>query len=283
MRSHISEGHSAKNTTATAKKSAVGYRVNFESAMNFSGKNILVTGGSRGIGKAVALAFAVRGGRVCISFHKNNNAAKQVIEELPGVGHFAVRADISDPNEVEKMMQAISNEFDRLDVVVNNAGIYLRHPVAGSDYTEWQKAWSETLALNLTGAANVCYFAAKQMIKNGGGHIVNITSRGAFRGEPEHTAYGASKAGLNALTQSLAKELGPYNIIVSAVAPGFVETDMTKHLLQGEEGEAIRNQSPLGRVATLAEVANAVVFLASGEADFLTGSILDVNGASYLR
>jgi 3-oxoacyl-[acyl-carrier protein] reductase len=251
--------------------------------MNFSEKNILVTGGSRGIGKAVALAFARRGGRVCISFHKNTKAARQVIEELPGDGHFAVRSDISDPNAVERMMEAISQEFNRLDVLVNNAGIYLRHPVSESDYAGWQKAWSETLALNLTGAANVCYFAARQMMNSGGGHIVNITSRGAFRGEPEHTAYGASKAGLNALTQSLAVELGQHNIILNAVAPGFVETDMTKELLEGEGGEAIRDQSPLGRVATPEEVANAVVFLASGEAAFLTGSILDVNGASYLR
>ncbi|MFQ5445487.1 MAG: SDR family NAD(P)-dependent oxidoreductase [Saprospiraceae bacterium] len=251
--------------------------------MNYQGKNILITGGSRGIGAATALAFARLGGRVCISFLKDKAAATAIIGELSGEGHFAVRTDISKPEEVKQMMEAIAGEFGRLDVVVNNAGIYFRHPVAETNYSAWQKAWAETLALNLTGAANVCYFAGRQMIKQGGGHIVNITSRGAFRGEPEHTAYGASKAGLNSLTQSLAVELGPHNVIVNAVAPGFVETDMTKGLLKGKAGEVIKKQSPLGRVATPEEVADAVVFLASEGAAFMTGSILDVNGASYLR
>ncbi len=251
--------------------------------MDFTDKNILITGGSRGIGKALAQAFAERGGRVCINFHKNSRAAMAVIERLPGKDHFAVKADLSNPDSVRQLMDAVTGEFDRLDVVVNNAGIYQDCPVNEVDYETWQAVWKQTLDLNLIGTANVCYFAGRQMVRQGGGHIVNISSRGAFRGEPEHTAYGASKAGLNALTQSLAQELGRYNVFVSAVAPGFVETDMTKDLLDSPAGAAIRKQSPLGRVATPEEVAWAVLYLASSDAAFATGAILDLNGASYLR
>jgi NAD(P)-dependent dehydrogenase (short-subunit alcohol dehydrogenase family) len=251
--------------------------------MNFTGKNILITGGSRGIGKAAAHAFAELGGRLCINFNRNSRAAKSVIENLPGKGHFAAKADIANPESVRQLMEAVVGEFGQLDVVVNNAGVYLPHSIAEIDYDEWQDAWKQTLDLNLTGVANICYFAARQMMRQGGGRIVNVSSRGAFRGEPEHTAYGASKAGLNALTQSLAQELGRYNIFVTAVAPGFVETDMTKDILDSPAGKAIKQQSPLGRVAVPEEVANAIVFLASDGAEFLTGGIVDVNGASYLR
>lgn len=251
--------------------------------MDFTGKNILITGGSRGIGQATAQAFAARGGRVCINFHRNSRAAKTVIENLPGKGHFAAKSDISNPDSVRQLMEAVIDEFQQLDIVVNNAGIYLPHPVANLNYDEWLDAWNQTLSLNLAGVANVCYFAARQMMLQGGGRIVNVSSRGAFRGEPEHSAYGASKAGLNALTQSLAQELGRHNISVTAVAPGFVETDMAKDILDSPAGQAIRHQSPLGRVATPEEVANTIVFLASEGAEFLTGGIVDINGASYLR
>ena len=121
------------------------------------------------------------------------------------------------------------------------------------------------------------------MIEQGNGRIVNVSSRGAFRGEPTGPAYGASKAGLNSMGQSLAKYLAPYNIFVGTVAPGFVETDMAKDFLDGPQGDAVRNQSPLKRVARPEEVAYTILFLASAGAEFLTGCIVDVNGASYLR
>src|SRR5690606_10813520 len=145
-------------------------------------------------------------------------------------------------------------------------------------------AWQQIIDVNLFGPANLMYCAARQMMTMGrGGRIVNISSRGAFRGEPEAPAYGASKAGLNALSQSLAKKLAPHGIFVAVVAPGFVETDMAAEHLSGASGEEIRNQSPLGRVARPEEVARAAVFLASPGTEFMTGCILDVNGASYLR
>ena len=251
--------------------------------LDFTNKHILITGGSRGIGRATAQAFAAAGGTVAISFLQNEEAARETLGSLSGEGHFAVQADLSDPKEVQDLMETVFQNFETLDVVVNNAGIYLPHPLASSSYEAWQVAWQATLDLNLTGVANVCFFAAKQMINQGRGCIVNVSSRGAFRGEPEHSAYGASKAGLNALTQSLAKELGKHGIAVAAVAPGFVETDMTAAILESRMGGEIRGQSPFGRVAKPEEVAHAILFLASPKSQFSSGTILDVNGASYLR
>jgi len=171
----------------------------------------------------------------------------------------------------------------QIDVLVNNAGVYEFHPVATSDFDDWQQSWEKTIRTNLLGPAHLSFHVARHMMKTGGGKIINITSRGAFRGEPDAPAYGASKAGLNAFSQSMAQALAPHNIFMYAVAPGFVETDMTDSLLAGPAGDAIRNQSPLNRVARPEEVARVALFLASEGTDYLTGCIIDVNGASYLR
>lgn len=251
--------------------------------MDFSNKTVLITGGSRGIGRATAIAFAEQGARVAINFRSAQQAALETVEMLPGDGHLAIRADISQPGAVQQLVDTVVLEFGGLDIVVNNAGIYEPHPIDSSSYESWQAAWTQTLAVNLTGAANVCYCAARYMISQGGGRIVNVSSRGAFRGEPAYPAYGASKAGLNALSQSLAQALAPYNVFVGAVAPGFVETDMAIGLLESEAGDAIRQQSPMKRVARPEEIAYAILFLASEQAAYATGCILDVNGASYLR
>jgi 3-oxoacyl-[acyl-carrier protein] reductase len=251
--------------------------------MDFSGKCVLVTGGSRGIGRAVARAFAERGARVALNYHADKEAAEETKASLPGGPHLAIQADVSNPEDVERLVASVTAEFGRLDVVVNNAGVSFFHRLEEVDYGEWQEAWQRTLAVNLVGPANVSYCAARIMIRQGGGRIVNVSSRGAFRGEPEKPAYGASKAGLNAMSQSLAKALGRYNIFVGIVAPGFVETDLSRETLTGPEGEAIRKESPLGRVARPEDVARAVLFLAAEGSEFMTGAIIDVNGASYLR
>jgi NAD(P)-dependent dehydrogenase (short-subunit alcohol dehydrogenase family) len=170
-----------------------------------------------------------------------------------------------------------------LDALVNNAGVFLAHPPLTTSYEDWQSAWSRTLATNLTGAANAAFCAVPHLVAAGGGAIVNVSSRGAFRGEPECPAYGASKAGMNAMGQSLALALAPQNIWVGTVAPGFVQTEMAREKLDGPGGDAVRAQSPFGRVARPEEVAGAVLWLASPEARFSSGTIIDVNGASYLR
>ncbi len=196
-----------------------------------------------------------------------------------------VQADIADPQAVRTMVDAAADQLGGLDVLVNNAASFgrLGHPVGEVAYEQWQEAWQTTIGLNLIGAANVTWCAVQHMIAAGGGQIVNVSSRGAFRGEPSQPAYGASKAGLNALGQSLAIALAPHNITVAAVAPGFVQTDMAAAHLAGPAGDAIRAQSPFGRVARPEEIAAAVVYLASPAAQWASGAILDLNGASYLR
>ncbi|PWK48467.1 SDR family NAD(P)-dependent oxidoreductase [Pleionea mediterranea] len=250
---------------------------------SFQDKKVLITGGSRGIGKAIAQAFAQQGAHVAIVYKQNQSAAEQTLSSLNGSHHIKVQSDISQPDQVEQMVAQVTRELGGLDVVVNNAGIGDYHPLEQINYQQWQQAWQQTLSTNLTGPSNLCFCAAKYMMDHGGGSIVNVSSRGAFRGEPDKPAYGASKAAINALTQSLAVKLAPFNISVAAVAPGFVDTELTAHKLKGTEGDAIRSQSPLNRVAKPEEVANAVLFLASDKSRFSSGTIIDVNGASYLR
>ncbi len=251
--------------------------------MDFTGKHVLVTGGARGIGRAVAIAFAKRGARVAISYLSNTEAAKKTIGELSGGPHLDIQADVGDPIAAKSLVDSVTKEFGALDIVVNNAGTHKAHRVEEVDYDEWRSTWRRILDVNLQGPANVSYCAARFMIEHGGGRIVNVSSRGAFRGEPDNPAYGASKAGLNSMSQSLAQRLAPHNIFVGVVAPGYVETDLVAEKLAGPEGDAIRRQSPLGRVARPEDVAQAVLFLAAEGSEFMTGTIIDCNGASYLR
>ncbi|MEM1219903.1 MAG: SDR family oxidoreductase [Bacteroidota bacterium] len=251
--------------------------------MRFSGKFVLVTGGSRGIGRAIVEQFAAEGARVAFIFRQNAEAARSLVQSLKNDQHLAIKVNIDDPKACQKLVDLLLEEFGRIDILVNNAGVYLPHPIDATPFEEWLEQWNTTLQTNLTGAAQLSFLVAQQMMEQGTGRMINITSRGAFRGEPQHPGYAASKAGLNAFSQSLAKALGSYGIGVYAVAPGFVETEMAQEQLQGSQGDEIRNQSPFQRVATPSEVANTVLFLAEEASLFLSGSIIDVNGASYLR
>ena len=254
-----------------------------QSGEQLAGSVVLVTGGSGGIGRTICERFARCGARVWVHYNGREAAAEETLAEMPGDGHRSLRADLQDPVAVRAMVDRVVEASGRLDVLVNNAGIFERHPPMSTDFEAWCEAWDRTLAINLSGAAHAAYCAARHMAARGGGRIINISSRGAFRGEPECPAYGASKAGINALSQSLAAALAPQGIYVFAVAPGFVETAMARDYLTGEMAEAIRRQSPLGRVATTADVAYWVLCLADPAANFATGAIIDVNGASYLR
>jgi 3-oxoacyl-[acyl-carrier protein] reductase len=244
---------------------------------------VLVTGASRGIGRAIAIAFAETGARVAVHYGASREAAESVLAELPGAGHAVVQADMAEPDEVRRAVDSAADRLGGLDVLVNNAGVFLAHPPLSTPYDDWQAAWSKTLAVNLMGAANATFAAMPHLIAAGGGAVVNVSSRGAFRGEPNCPAYGASKAGLNAFAQSMALVLAPHGISVASVAPGFVQTEMAREVLDGPGGDAVRDQSPFGRVAWPQEVASAVLWLASPEARFSSGAIVDVNGASYLR
>ena len=249
----------------------------------FKKKIVLITGGSRGIGKAIAQAFALHGAYVVITYKKQKDQAEELIASLPGRNHICFQSDVTIDGEAESVITKIIDKFGALDIVINNAGMYVNHPISKIAFNDWKVAWSSTLETNLIGPANICYHAAKHMMSVKQGKIINISSRGANRGEPDAPAYGASKAGINAMSQSLAIALAPYNIFVGVVAPGFVETDMAASSLIGEQGKAIRNQSPMQRVGKPEEIAKAVLMLSIEGMDYATGAIIDLNGASYLR
>ena len=243
----------------------------------------LVTGASRGIGRAIAQKLAARGIRVTVHYHRNRALAEVVLASLPGTGHALVRADVASPAACAALIAAVKRKFGRLDVLVNNAGLYENHDPKKISFASWKKSWQRTIDANLTGPAHLAYLATQLMLRQGGGRIVNITSRGAFRGEPTAPAYGASKAGLNSFGQSLARALAPDRIYVYAIAPGWVDTDMAKDSLTGPNRAEVMAQHPLGRVATPAEVAGLAVWLALDAPATMTGCIIDINGASYLR
>ena len=247
------------------------------------GRRVLVTGGSRGIGAAICRAFADLGDAVAIHCSASRDRADDLLASLPGTGHVVVQADLRDAEAIREAVGQAAAVLGGIDILVNNAGVFFAHPVDTSSYEEWQQAWADTLGVNLVGAANVTWCALRHMPKDGTGRIINIGSRGAFRGEPNSPAYGASKAGIVAFGQSLARALGPSGVAVTTIAPGWVDTEMAAGSLAGAARAARSAESPLDRVATTAEIAAGVVYLASSGAQWATGTVLDLNGASYLR
>ncbi|SDP32845.1 SDR family NAD(P)-dependent oxidoreductase [Lentzea jiangxiensis] len=243
-------------------------------------RRALVTGASRGIGAAIATALASGGHRVAVHYRSGADEARAVAEALDGDGHVTVQGDLG-ADQAGQVVAETVEKLGGLDVLVNNAGIYFHHPIGTTSFEEWQQAWRRTVELNLYGPADLAWHAVRHMPP--GGRIINVGSRGAFRGEPEAPAYGAAKAGLHAMTQSLAQSLAPKGIAVAGVAPGFVRTEMVTDLLDSPAGDEIRAQSPFGRVAEPEEVAAAVAWLATEHAVWASGTIMDVNGASYLR
>jgi NAD(P)-dependent dehydrogenase (short-subunit alcohol dehydrogenase family) len=251
----------------------------------------LVTGASRGIGAEIAYQLATRGIRIAAHFNSNRAAVDSVLARLPGSGHKAFAADLADTAATTHLWREVEAACGGVDILVNNAGIYLNHPPLMTNASDRLAAWQKTLATNLQGPAHLSLLATQAMAARadqhgpafGRGRIVNISSRGAFRGEPDAPAYAASKAGLNALSQSLARALAAERIYVFCLAPGWVETDMAAAHLAGPEGAGIRAQHPLGRVTRPDELANAVVYCALDAPAAMTGGIIDVNGASYLR
>ncbi|MGA8048110.1 MAG: SDR family oxidoreductase [Dermatophilaceae bacterium] len=262
-------------------------------------RGVLVTGSSRGVGAAVARAFAARGDRVLVHYLASDDAAARVVQDLPGDGHALAQADLADPAAVERLASEAVDALGRIDVLVNNAAMLAApwedrgrrgdHPLETTAYDEWVQIWERTLAANLLGPANLVWQVARHMIDTPPaegvpvGRIVNVGSRGAYRGEPDIPAYGASKAGLHSFGQSMAVRLAPHGIAVTSIAPGFIETDMAGYALAGDRAAATRAQSPFDRVARPEEVAAAVVALADPRAEWASGAVLDFNGASHLR
>lgn len=250
--------------------------------------NALVTGASRGIGRATAVLLSRRGDRVAVHYGSDAAAAEETLGMLAGAGHIVVGGDLADPASAQRVVAEVLDAFGHVDLLVNNAAIApspaTAHAIGEVSYERWTQVWEQMLDLDLRGPANVTFLVAEALIAQGRpGSIVNVGSRGAFRGEPEYPACGAAKAGLHAFGQSMAVALAPHGIAVTSVAPGFVGTERQESRLAGSEGDAVRAQSPFGRVGTPEEVAHAIAFLASPDTQWASGAVLDLNGASHLR
>ena len=246
-------------------------------------KVVLVTGGSGGIGAASARAIVRAGGRVALHDIKAEGRASELARELGDASCHLTAMDLSSPDRVPALWSQAKAWQGRIDVLVNNAGIYESADVDG-DFQAWERSWQRTLAINLLAPAHLCREAIRSFRGSGGGIIINIASRAAFRGDdPDYMHYAASKAGIVAMTRTIARGYGRDNITAFAIAPGFVRTDLNAAFFNKYGVEAAARDIPLGEVAEPEDVANTVVFLASGLARHSTGTTIDINGASYVR
>jgi len=249
--------------------------------INFDGEVALITGGSRGIGASVARMFAAAGGTVAITYVGREDAAKEVLKEVQKLGQkgIAVRGDVSVWTDVQRIVDEVLRNFGRVDVLVNNAGIWTYGQVDGMS----DEVWERTIDVNLKGTFYMCRAVIPHMKQQGGGRIINISSTAGQRGEAFHSHYAASKGGIISFTKSLAVELAPFNILVNSVAPGWVDTDMCEEVF-GDPNykEEVRKTIPLGRIAVPDDIAGPVIFLASHLARHITGEVLNVNGGSVL-
>jgi len=248
--------------------------------IDLKNKVTLITGASRGIGRAAALLFAKAGSHVVVNYRSNENAARDVCRKIEsaGVTALAIKADVAVRSEVDRMVTAVMERLGRIDVLVNNAGIWERNDITALD----DHRLRDTSEINRFG--HYCPSAAvvPQMVKQHSGCIINISSTAGQRGEAFHSPYAATKGAVISLTKSLAPELAEHNIRVNCVAPGWVDTDMSHEALIGPERKSILEKIPLGRAGTAAELAGPIVFLASDLATFITGEILNVNGGAVL-
>lgn len=250
--------------------------------IDLTGKTALVTGASRGIGRAIAQGLAEAGATVGVHYRESREAAERLAEEL-GHGAQAFGADLARPSEPERFFHDVTAAFGRLDVLVNNAGVALAAPLdAPADV--WQQAWEATMAINLRAVEALCRLAIPHFQERGGGRLINVASRAAFRGDtPDYMAYAASKAGVVALTRSIARGFGKDGITAFVLAPGFVRTDMAQDFIdQYGEGIAL-DDIALDRLTEPADLAPLAVLLASGLTDHATGATIDVNAGSYVR
>lgn len=247
--------------------------------MSLTGKVALVTGASRGIGREVALELARRGADVVVNYAGNARLAEEVVSEIQQMGRksFTIQANVANQHEVEQMISTTIKEMGALHILVNNAGITRDQLILRMK----EEDWDNVLNTNLKGAFHTIKAATRQMMRQREGRIINISSVVAFSGNAGQINYSASKAGMIGLTKSAARELAARNITVNAVAPGYIESDMTEQL-SAEIKEELFKQIPLGRLGKPEDVSKLVAFLASDDASYITGQVFHVNGGMYM-
>jgi 3-oxoacyl-[acyl-carrier protein] reductase len=248
--------------------------------LSLDGKTALVTGGSRGIGRAVCVLFGHLGARVAVAYAHDAAAARETVAAVQkaGTDAIALKADLADRGAPERVVQQAEDGLGPLDILVVNHGIWKRAPIASMTEEEWD----ETLRVNLGSARALTAEVSRRMVPRGAGTMVLVASTAGQRGEGGHSHYAAAKGGLIAFAKSLTQELGPSGIRVNVVAPGWVQTDMTRKALQTPEGRVVVDTIPLGRVARPEEIAGPVAFLASDLASYMHGHVLSVNGGSLM-
>lgn len=250
--------------------------------IDLSNKIVLVTGASRGIGSAIASGMAEAGASVAVHYNRNRESAEVLAHQMEHNARI-FQADLADTVACEQLFKDVLSAFGRVDVLVNNAGLAL--PILMDDPTPlWQRAWDITMAVNLRAVELLCRLAIAQFRKQGGGRIINIASRAAFRGDtPEYMAYAASKGGVIALTRSIARGFGKEGIRAFAIAPGFTRTDMAQDFIDQYGESLVLNDIALENLTEPEDIAPTIVLLASGLADHATGTTIDFNAASYVR
>jgi len=239
----------------------------------------LVTGGSRGIGRAIVKALAAEGAKVAIVYRDNKEAAEGLLREIDtaAAAAFALQADVTKPDEAERCVERVQTEWQRLDILVNNAGI-----IRDDLFVRMEPdAWASVLQTNLGGTYNFCRAAAYGMMRQRHGRIINMSSIAAEHANPGQANYAASKGAINALTRALAVELASRNVTVNAVAPGFIETDMTQ-AVRNKAGDVLKKMIPMRRLGQPEDVARVVVFLAGPDSGYITGQVLTVDGGLSL-
>lgn len=248
--------------------------------INLNGRVVLVTGASSGIGKAICENLSESGATLAIHYNNNKKSAVELAKRL-GNNSQPFQANLANTHQTESLFNAVIMKYGKLDVLINNAGIYQFTP---NNDERWIEKWQNTITINLTSAAILSKMAIEHFIKNGGGRIINIASRAAFRGDTgDYLAYAASKGGMISLTKTIARSFGKKNIKAFSIAPGFVRTPMAREFIEKNGEEMILQELSLNKLTEPENIAPIVTFIAAGLMDHATGSTIDINAGSYMR